>query len=132
MIDNEILISLLEQHKLTDEQSEELQKGIYRLADGGLHESGGIRIAFDDEGEAHILNEDYCIYCANEEVFNTFKDAASRILHAKKPVGRSGPFGDISLRCPDCQMPVINYWCQGSKPEHCQFCGQKLDWSDKE
>lgn len=39
MINISTLTSILENHKLTDEQSEELQKVIYKLADGRLVEA---------------------------------------------------------------------------------------------
>lgn len=39
MINPQILTSILEDHKLTDEQSEELQKVIYMLDDGRLAEA---------------------------------------------------------------------------------------------
>lgn len=34
------------------------------------------------------------------------------------------------LCCPTCNSPVINYWKPGTKPKHCQFCGQALDWEE--
>ncbi|MCM1577821.1 MAG: hypothetical protein NC078_03360 [Ruminococcus sp.] len=40
MININILVSILEDHRLTDEQSEELQKVIYSLYDGRIRETG--------------------------------------------------------------------------------------------
>ena len=36
------------------------------------------------------------------------------------------------LCCPSCLGPVTNYWAPGTPPEHCQFCGQALDWEGAE
>ena len=35
------------------------------------------------------------------------------------------------LCCPHCLGPVTNYWKPGTKPRHCQFCGQALDWGEE-
>ena len=32
------------------------------------------------------------------------------------------------LACPNCGGGVTNYWVPGTKPAHCQFCGQALKW----
>ncbi len=35
------------------------------------------------------------------------------------------------LCCPACGNSVTNYWVPGTKPKHCQFCGQALDWGEE-
>ena len=35
------------------------------------------------------------------------------------------------LACPTCGGGVTNYWAPGTKPKHCQFCGQALDWVEE-
>ena len=35
------------------------------------------------------------------------------------------------LACPTCGGGVTNYWVPGTKPRHCQFCGQALDWEEE-
>lgn len=35
------------------------------------------------------------------------------------------------LACPTCGEGVTNYWAPGTKPKHCQFCGQALDWGEE-
>ena len=45
-----------------------------------------------------------------------------------KPIAEADDFGDRSLCCPNCLGPVTNYWAPGTKPKHCQFCGQALKW----
>lgn len=91
-----------------------------------------IRIAFGEDGKARVLNDEYCIYCENEDVLNKVKSATSRILQKKKPVWKDADFGNKTLSCPHCSNPVTNYWVRGANPAHCQFCGQALDWSDVE
>lgn len=56
------------------------------------------------------------------------KEEALERLTPKRPNERSDDFGDRSLCCPSCKMPVTNYWARGTYPKHCQFCGQALDW----
>lgn len=36
-----------------------------------------------------------------------------------------------SLACPTCGEGVTNYWAPSTKPKHCQFCGQALDWGEE-
>lgn len=48
----------------------------------------------------------------------------------EKPIDEADDFGDNSLCCPTCIGPVTNYWAPGTKPKHCQFCGQALKWED--
>lgn len=47
-----------------------------------------------------------------------------------EPIEEADDFGDRSLCCPNCLGPVTNYWAPGTKPKHCQFCGQALKWED--
>lgn len=51
-------------------------------------------------------------------------------LTPKKPEGKVDEFGDRYLGCPSCCGPVTNYWAPGTKPKHCQFCGQALKWEE--
>jgi len=57
-------------------------------------------------------------------------DAVER-LTPQKPIEEADSFGDRSLCCPRCLGPVTNYWAPGTKPKHCQFCGQALDWGEE-
>lgn len=52
-------------------------------------------------------------------------------LTPEKPIKAADEFGDRSLCCPHCLGPVTNYWAPGTKPKHCQFCGQALDWGEE-
>ena len=45
-----------------------------------------------------------------------------------KPIEEVDDFGDRHVCCPTCIGPVTNYWAPGTRPKHCQFCGQALDW----
>lgn len=47
-----------------------------------------------------------------------------------EPIEEADDFGDRSLCCPNCIGPVTNYWAPGTKPKHCQFCGQALKWEE--
>lgn len=38
----------------------------------------------------------------------------------------------MTLVCPHCEKPVINYWNKSVNPPHCMMCGQALDWSGRE
>lgn len=46
-----------------------------------------------------------------------------------KPMGGFTAEEASVLSCPTCGEPVSNYWAPGNNPKHCQFCGQKLDWT---
>lgn len=65
------------------------------------------------------------------EALKVAADALDR-LTPKKPITEADDFGDRSLCCPNCIGPVTNYWAPGTKPKHCQFCGQALDWEEAE
>lgn len=40
---------------------------------------------------------------------------------------------DSHLSCPNCKSSIVNVWNKAEyKPKYCHYCGQKLDWSDKE
>lgn len=47
-----------------------------------------------------------------------------------EPIEEADDFGTSSLCCPNCIGPVTNYWAPGTKPKHCQFCGQALKWEE--
>lgn len=68
-----------------------------------------------------------------EELVELRKSAADALgrLTAKKPIEEADDFDDRSLCCPHCLGPVTNYWAPGTKPKHCQFCGQALDWGEE-
>ena len=112
-----------------------------------------IKIAFGEDGKAYMLNDEYCIYCANEKVFNKVKEAVEKQIK-KKPKYQKNYNGTIfnfkqkeSYSCPDCGKVLyvqnhiersddgckeINRYPQGEKSNHCKNCGQAIDWSDAE
>ena len=55
--------------------------------------------------------------------------AAMKARTPKKPEDKADEFGDLTLCCPECGKPVTNYFAPGTRPNCCQFCGQRLDWS---
>ena len=48
-----------------------------------------------------------------------------------KPMAGFDPVVASHLACPTCGDGVTNYWVPGTKPKHCQFCGQALDWGEE-
>lgn len=37
------------------------------------------------------------------------------------------------LSCPNCRKPIVNVWNIAKyEPNYCHYCGQALDWNDKE
>lgn len=51
---------------------------------------------------------------------------------AKKVISFEYQNGHINYGCPICKRKIISKidgeWCAGSFQEHCDKCGQKLDW----
>lgn len=80
MIDNIVLISILEQHKLTDEQSEELQKVIYRLADGRIQNKDYDKLLFDFEFYKISV----------KELVDEAKEELARVRTMMQPTAASG------------------------------------------
>lgn len=64
------------------------------------------------------------------------KDAESAIerLTPKEPEFKAMAGFEASvashLACPTCGGGVTNYWVPGTRPAHCQFCGQALKWEE--
>ncbi len=65
------------------------------------------------------------------EASKHFGALALERMTPEKPEGKVDEFGDRYLGCPSCSGPVTNYWAPGTKPKHCQFCGQALDWREE-
>lgn len=65
-------------------------------------------------------------------VDNTKEDAIEALKKQipTEPIEEADDFGERSLCCPNCIGPVTNYWAPGTKPKHCQFCGQALKWEE--
>ena len=98
-------------------------------------QSKSLTLVFGKDGKATILNEDYVIYCADEETFEKVKAAVEKQT-AKKPYYFGDGYADGMLvydeaRCPDCECDfdegMTNWGCK-----FCPDCGQALDWSDTE
>ena len=88
-----------------------------------------IKIAFDEDGKAHMLNDEYCIYCANEKTFNMVKEAVDKQKKKKTIHLDSVPH----YRCPSCNNAVKIYEESPTYPiRYCTWCGQALDWDDTE
>lgn len=94
-----------------------------------------LTLVFGKDGKATILNEDYVIYCADEETFEKVKGAVGKQI-PKKPYYFGDGYADGMLvydeaRCPACECDfeegMTNWGCK-----FCPDCGQALDWSDNE
>ena len=119
-------------HKQCDLQRTEFaysQKEIYMAVSMAQHalekpiqetteQDKSLTLVFGKDGKATILNEDYVIYCADEETFEKVKAAVEKQT-PKKPKNREGT---TYFYCPRCDSNNIN--------EYCGDCGQALDWSD--
>lgn len=77
---------------------------------------------------AHQKKEPFAVYIT--QALGLAVEALDR-LTPEKPVEEADEFGDRPLCCPHCLGPVTNYWAPGTKPKHCQFCGQALDWGEE-
>lgn len=77
-----------------------------------------LTLVFGKDGKARVLNEDYVIYCADEETFEKVKAAVENYT-SKKPFHRF----PISS-CPKCNRVVY------PQMKYCSDCGQKFDWSN--
>ena len=81
-----------------------------------------IKLYFDEDGTANVLNEDYVIYCANEETLEMVIEAVDK-QKAKKPNNSD------RMVCPVCNSKA-NYGIPYT--DYCCHCGQKIDWSKTE
>ena len=42
-------------------------------------------------------------------------------------------YGDMVQVCPNCKQRITNVWSSAEyKPKYCHFCGQHLEWKDKD
>lgn len=87
---------------------------------GTTEQEKTLTLVFGKDGKATILNEDYVIYCADEETFEKVKKAVEK-QEPKKPKAREGTTYSF---CPCCGSNNLY--------EYCGDCGQALDWSDTE
>lgn len=51
-------------------------------------QSKSLTLVFGKDGKAHILNEEYTIYCADEETFEKVKEAVEKQIPKKNTMGR--------------------------------------------
>lgn len=99
--------------------------------------NGEIKIAFGEDGKAHMLNDDYAIYCADEETFLKVKQAVERSQKMRVNTAVTSKVKAVDLenneihtykvvRCPKCDKPMTLYVWR----KFCESCGQALDWSE--
>ena len=80
----------------------------------------GIKIAFAEDGTARVLNDEYCIYCADEKTVNKVREAVDKQIPKKVTVNR------VICHCPNCNTVLGDIF----KHPYCDKCGQALDWSE--
>ena len=92
-------------------------------------QSKSLTLVFGKDGKARVLNEEYTIYCADEETFEMVKAAVEKQT-AKKVEFVDG--GDVLL-CPRCKYDLMGCVNEPDHdPPYCFECGQALDWSNTE
>lgn len=96
-----------------------------------------LTLVFGKDGKATILNEDYVIYCADEETFEKVKGAVEKQI-PKKPKPHKVDIEKIKIGnghwckgttiylCPNCKDFISRAY------KFCYKCGQALDWSGTE
>lgn len=93
-----------------------------------------IKIAFGEDGKARVLNEEYTVYCANEEIFKKLKEAWEKQIPKKvvkkKPICYNKTKDGQEDYVYDCHCPLCDAKLK-LQEHHCP-CGQALDWSDTE
>lgn len=83
---------------------------------------------------------DNCVYCYSQGTFGKQKEAFEVAIKAlekqipKKPIDKSNnPHDWHVMACPCCEH---TFWNSGQfvhyQPKFCNYCGQKLDWSEEE
>lgn len=96
-----------------------------------------LTLVFGKDGKARVLNEDYVIYCADEETFEKVKAAVGKQTPKKVDVQTEDDREFIDYVCPCCKT-TLQQKMKGAKrvtihkSKHCDECGQALDWSDTE
>lgn len=90
----------------------------------GIDKAEGQYLIYHDDGE-------YACTCIDKETAEEVKATLEK-HEAKKVVYKDVPaykYGCLRATCPDCEYVV-------DKPitleNYCSFCGQKLDWRDKD
>lgn len=98
--------------------------------------TGGIKIAFGEDDVGRIINEDYAIYCTDEQTFLKVKEAVEKQM-AKKPdywgdgYDENGNLIYDCAKCPNCGNDDFEYDINNWDCKFCPDCGQALDWSDQ-
>ena len=84
-----------------------------------------------------IESIDYCLECNNDSIpttqedLQTIKEALEKQI-PKKPLKQECDFFDFNLVCPECKNRIVNVWNKREyKPNYCHYCGQALDWSER-
>ena len=89
-----------------------------------------IKIAFGEDGKAHVLNDEYCIYCADEKTLNKVKEAVEK--QKKKKVVPFCSGNPVAMACPECGtfQDFADKEVLDNRSKYCYKCGQALDWSE--
>ena len=104
---------------------------------GTTEQEKTLTLVFGKDGKARVLNEDYVIYCADEETFEKVKKAVEK-QEPKKPTYEADGYGEDGnliydrAICPNCDNDDFEYDINNWGCKYCPDCGQALDWSDTE
>lgn len=114
MIDTKNLISILEQHKLNDAQSEELQKVIYSILDGRLVEASDAQENAPADGEETKIEVSYFLHTVfvkegkafykSDEFFKDYKEVKTAFDNAVQDEMRYGGY----FNCSEAKYSVKN------------------------
>lgn len=111
---------------LTDQSSEEemITRGVTREKLLAIYTEGFKRLLENIQSKGVKMD-------LHVSVVDNTKEGAIEALKKQiptAPIEEADDFGTRSLCCRNCIGPVTNYWVPGTKPKHCQFCGQALKW----
>ncbi|MBQ7296442.1 MAG: hypothetical protein IJW86_09670 [Clostridia bacterium] len=104
-----------------------------------IEQDKSLTLVFGKDGKARVLNEDYAIYCADEETFEKVKEAVEKQIPKKateeetnRGIDISGEYDiDFHLCCPVCGTVVGTYEAGVNEyfENYCSNCGQAIDVS---
>lgn len=93
--------------------------------------------------EANALVDDFSFVYNGKSISKEALIECREVIHEvlekqipKKPKNYLVNMKHIDFLCPNCKKKIISKiygeWVAGKKQQHCDECGQALDWSDKE
>ena len=112
---------------MTEQEKQLYIKTKERLRRLGKENPADVIVALAEEGEYYRDR----IRELEDALLREQMKEGTQFLRLTPTIEEADSFGDRLLCCPHCLGPETNYWAPGTKPKHCQFCGQALDWSEE-